>query len=173
MSKIIFKPLTPQDAAAYQALRLTALTDDPQSFLAVLGQEQQLGLDFYERELAAVAAHPCFGYHGVWENEVLLGYALIETSFLPKQRHIAFLYNLYVVRSARRRGLAKQLCEYIFARLRQETAVELIFLAYNSSNLGARDFYYSLGFKRCGIKPQAIKWQDTYDDEVELVLRLR
>jgi ribosomal protein S18 acetylase RimI-like enzyme len=172
MLDLTFRLLTPIDAEAYRALRLAALTHDPDSFLATLEFEQRHQLEFFERELAAASSHPCFGYHGVWEGGVLLGYAQIETSYLPKQRHISFLYNVYIAHTARRRGLAKQLCEHIFERLRKETAIEVIYLAYNSSNAGARDFYHALGFKRCGIKPDAIKWQDHYDDEVEMVMRL-
>lgn len=172
MPELLFRTLTPQDATAYRELRLAALAHDPESFLATLEFEQQHKLDFFERELAAAASRPCFGYHGVFEQDRLLGYAQIETSYLPKQRHVAFLYNIYIAHTARRRGLARMLCEHIFARLKQETDIELIYLAYNSSNAGARDFYKSLGFKRCGIKPDAIKWHDHYDDEVEMVLRL-
>jgi ribosomal protein S18 acetylase RimI-like enzyme len=172
MTELSFRILTPDDAEKYRELRLAALTHDPQSFLATLEFEQQHSTEFFQRELAGAASHPCFGYHGVWHGDELLGYAQIETSYLPKQRHIAFLYNVYIAHTARRQGLAKKLTAEIFSRLQQETAVELVYVAYNSSNTGARDFYHSLGFKRCGIKPQAIKWQGVYDDEVEMVLKL-
>lgn len=172
MPNLTFRALTPTDAEVYRELRLAALTHDPDSFLATLEFEQKHTLDFFERELAAAASHPCFGYHGVFEADQLVGYAQIETSYLPKQRHIAFFYNLYIAHIARRRGLGKQLCGHVLHLLKKETAVELVFLAYNSSNTAARDFYKSLGFKRCGIKPRAIKWQNHYDDEVEMVLEL-
>lgn len=173
MPELHFRPLTPNDATAYRALRLAALTHNPECFLGTLEFESRYNLEFFERELAGAAAANCFGYHGVWENDQLLGYVQLETSYLPKQRHIAFLYNLYISHLARRRGLARQLCDYVFKKLRTETPVELVYLAYNSSNTSARDFYRSLGFQRCGIKPKAIKWQDHYDDEVEMVLQLK
>jgi hypothetical protein len=61
----------------------------------------------------------------------------------------------------------------VFELLKTQTQIELIFLSYNGQNQVGRDFYHSLGFKRCGVKVNAIKWQDQYDDEVEVVLNLR
>jgi ribosomal protein S18 acetylase RimI-like enzyme len=61
----------------------------------------------------------------------------------------------------------------VFNLLKSQTKTELIFLSYNAQNLAGKNFYHSLGFKRCGVKVNAIKWQNQYDDEVEVVLNLK
>lgn len=165
--------LTAGDGAAYQALRLEALATNPGSFLATLASEQNHNLEYFERELEAAHHSPMYGYYGIFDQNALIGYVYIDTSYLPKQRHIAFLYNLNIATSHRRQGLAQQLCQEIFSLLKKQTEIELVFAACNASNKTARSFYHQLGFRRCGIKPKAIKWQGEYDDEVELVLELK
>jgi ribosomal protein S18 acetylase RimI-like enzyme len=168
----LIRRLTANDAAAYQTLRLEALTTNPDSFLATLAGEQEHSVTYFERELEAAHHSPMYGYYGVFVADVLAGYAYIDTSYLPKQRHLAFLYNLHIATAYRRQGLALRLCQEIFSLLKQQTQIELIFAACNGSNKSARSFYHQLGFRRCGIKPNAIKWQGKYDDEVELVFEL-
>ncbi|HCC84846.1 MAG TPA: hypothetical protein DEP87_04145 [Candidatus Pacebacteria bacterium] len=177
MSAPNFRLLTAADAADYQKLRLEALARNPESFLGTLETEKTRSLEYFEREIEFASHLPVYGYHGVWQDQTdhqaqLLGYVQIDTSYLPKQRHVAFLYNLYVSHLARRQGLGRLLCQHVFTELKNQTQVELIYLGCNSGNLQARNFYHSLGFKRCGIKPRAIKWQGVYDDEVEMVLEL-
>lgn len=168
-----FKILTSQDAFEYRRLRLEALAQNPDNFLCTLESEQNRQLENFERDLEGANFQPIYGYHGIFQDDKLMGYVQIDTSFLPKQRHLAFLYSLYISIDARRQGLAKKLCQHIFSLLKTQTQVELVYLSYNGRNAIGKAFYQSLGFKRFGVKVDAIKWQNQYDDEVEAVLDLR
>lgn len=173
MPNLIFRILTVADAPAYQRLRLESLIQNPENFLQTYETEKNRQLENFERDLEGARFAPIYGYHGVFQDNKLMGYLQIDTSFLPKQRHLAFLYNLYITSSARRQGLAKKLCLNVLNLLKNQTQIELIYLSYNGKNETGKAFYKNLGFKRFGVKVDAIKWQSQYDDEVEAVLNLK
>jgi RimJ/RimL family protein N-acetyltransferase len=164
--------LTGADAPAYQALRIAALQQNPESFLATHEVESHRPPEFFTRELDYANHLPMYGYYGIFLDQTLVGYIQVDGVNLPKQRHIAFLYNLYISHDHRRKGLAATLCKHVLRELENQTNVELVFGACAAKNKSALAFYHQFGFRRCGIKPRAIKWQDEYDDEVDLVLEL-
>jgi RimJ/RimL family protein N-acetyltransferase len=164
--------LTAHDGPEYQKLRLEALQTNAQVFLNTFETESSWHESAYAHELEYSYAPPYFGYYGIFEEDNLLGFCQITKSYLDKQRHIAFLYNLYVGANHRQRGLASNLMEHIFDQLSDHEHLESVFLSCIASNKVARKFYEKNGFKRCGIKPKSVKWQDRYDDEIEMVLRL-
>jgi|GEM_PF-465644 len=172
MSNLTFRTLTAADAPEYQRLRLESLVQNPENFLSTFESEKNRRLENFEQDLEGAKFGPVYGYHGIFQDNQLLGYLQIDTSFLPKQRHLAFLYSLYISATARRQGLAKKLCHYVLGLLKSQTQVELIYLSYNGRNEAGKAFYKALGFKRYGVKVNAIKWQNQYDDEVEAVFDL-
>jgi ribosomal protein S18 acetylase RimI-like enzyme len=162
------RPLTTQDTAAYQTLRLKALQTNPESYLATFETEQTKAADSFAWEIRSATSPPISGYYGLFLNENLIGYVQLDQINLPKQRHTAHLYNLYVDPAHRGQGYATKLLDHL-TKLAKEHHIERLFITCNRQNTPAQHFYQKLGFKQFGLKEKSVKWQGEYDDEVELV----
>jgi ribosomal protein S18 acetylase RimI-like enzyme len=164
--------LSADDAVAYKELRLKALTTNPESFLATFEAENLKSLASFSAELRYSLSEPIFGYYGIFEDNHLVGYAFLEKSYLEKQQHVAFFYNLYIHPDYRGKKLASKLFEFLLTQLKEKTKIERLFLSCNQKNQPAQELYKKLGFKPYAIKEKSIKWQGQYDDEIEMVMEL-
>jgi ribosomal protein S18 acetylase RimI-like enzyme len=165
------RPLTINDVLAYRDLRLKALQTNPASYLATLKTEQTKPLESFAWEIRSAVSPPVSGYYGLYLDQILIGYAQLDQVSLPKQRHIAYLYNLYVDPAHRGQGLATKLVNHL-TKLAKEQQIERLFISCNRQNTPAQKFYQHLGFKQFGLKEKSVKWQGEYDDEVEMVKEL-
>lgn len=166
-----FRLLTSNDAGAFQALRLQALQTNPAAFLSDFESEAQRPTQRFAQELVFAALQPPFGYYGCFVHgeagEVLAGYVQVTSTGLSKQKHLAYLYNLYFDPTYRGQGWAASLIHHILEILKQHQ-IERLYASYVASNQPAQQFYEKLGFREYGRRPGSIKWQDGYDDEVEV-----
>lgn len=161
--------LTSADAPAYRALRLKALQTNPESYLATHENESQKSADSFAWEMRQWTQPPVSGYYGLFLEGQLIGYAQLDQMFLPKQRHIAFLYNLYVDPDHRGQGHATRLVEHLSTLAREKAQIERLYITCNRRNTAAQALYHKLGFRQHGIREKSVKWQGEYDDEVEMV----
>jgi ribosomal protein S18 acetylase RimI-like enzyme len=165
------RQITHDDAPAYRQLRLQALQKNPQAFLATFKTEELRPDDHFVYELSAAIQPPIWGYYGLFVENKLIGFCQIGKSYLDKKQHLAYLYNLYVDPDYRGQGHAKKLTNYVLNKLK-ELKIERVFITYLAKNKCVRGFYDHLGFEECGIKPEAVKDGDEYDDEIEMTLKL-
>lgn len=112
------------------------------------------------RELASAK------YFGAWLGQKLVGVLQLQRSSSPKTKHKALLRELYIDKNHRRHGVARELivqgCE-----LMKRSGVEQIRLAVRSDNRAAKKLYRSLGFRKYGQAPQALKiGQQYYADDL-------
>lgn len=170
---IIVRPLSGQDAQSYCTLRLEAVTSFPDSFLSTAAVESKRSILSFQYELSSAAIPPAFGYYGIFLENHLVGYLQLGCSLLPKQHHLAFVYNLYITRNHHREGLAETLINHCLSVLREKTKVERLFVTCNANNHHGVAFYTKLGFIPWGKRPKSVLWQGEYDDEIEWVLELR
>jgi ribosomal protein S18 acetylase RimI-like enzyme len=161
--------LTEKDADAYQKLRLESLKLSPTAFLTTYDVESHLDKELFANHLQNAYHPPYFGFVGIFVHEKLVGYGQVYENTLVKQRHTTAIYNVYISPAYRQQGLATYLFEHIFDLLKNNGGIERLFLTCTASNTVACDFYEQLGFEQYGIKHQAIKWNDVYDDEIEWV----
>lgn len=167
------------DGLAYQELRLLSLQSNPEAFLTKYQVESGRNETRFQHELESFFSPPVFGYYGYWltssrHQDELIGYTLLAGSSMPKQKHVAWLYNLYIHPRFRRSGVAHQLMEFITytAKHKAEPGIESLYLTCLARNTAAYRFYKGLGFKRCGVRRRSVKWKDQYEDEVELTKQL-
>jgi ribosomal protein S18 acetylase RimI-like enzyme len=160
--------LTSVDSAAFQAMRLEAVAHDPYAFLSTPEVEQAKTIQHYANEIVAARLLPPFGYYGVFDEDRLLGYVQLGTTGLPKKKHIAYIYNLYIDPAARGQRLAEHLCT-IVAQIAKAADIERLYANCLRNNQIALKFYHKLGFQICGERVQSVKDADQYDDEIELV----
>ena len=76
---------------------------------------------------------------------------------MPKQPHIAFLYNLYVDPTARQQGTALHLWHHIISQLKQHAPeIERVFLFCVAANKPAISFYKKCGFSDVEFAPRVL-----------------
>lgn len=161
--------LTREDGSSYQQLRLESLQHNPEAFLSTYESESVLHENAFADHLEWAYHPPSFGYFGLFSGDTLAAYVQISQNYLEKQRHIIQVNNLYVGVKFRRQGCASMLMQYIFQHFSQLGHIERAYLSYTGRNTAAYTFYKKLGFRRFAVRANAIKWQDVYDDEIEMV----
>jgi ribosomal protein S18 acetylase RimI-like enzyme len=167
---VIVRLLTPQDAAAYQQVRLRALRESPTAFSASYEDEVGRTHDEIAPRLAAAADGSMCTY-GVFEGE-LAGFVAFIRPQREKVRHSAELAGMYVLPEFRRRGLGHVLMDAVIAHARALGGVRQIRLGVNAANDSAVALYRSAGFTRCGVEPEALCIDGVYYDEDRYILRL-
>jgi ribosomal protein S18 acetylase RimI-like enzyme len=169
---LIVRQLTPQDAAAYQQVRLQALRDSPTAFSASYEDEAGRTLDEVAPRLVA-AADGSLCVLGVFEDAALAGFVAFIRPRRKKLMHSAELAGMYVLPEFRRRGLGRVLMHAVIAHARALNGVRQLRLGVNAANDSAVHLYRAAGFTRCGVGPDALCIDGVYYDEDRYVLRLR
>jgi ribosomal protein S18 acetylase RimI-like enzyme len=161
-------PITESDVEAYRAIRLRALTEEPESF----GASPE---DFVRTPLAEVAARLRLSDDafvlGAWALELVGTVGLIRQSGL-KRRHQGMIWAMYVAPESRGRGLGRALMTEALARAAVLPGIEQIHLGVVTTNRAARALYLSLGFTIYGTERHALKLGDRYVDEELMALML-
>ncbi|MFH1958876.1 MAG: GNAT family N-acetyltransferase [Patescibacteria group bacterium] len=171
-TQVLIKRLDENDALAYKKIRLLALQTNPEAFLSTLDAEYHKSQASFIYELSVAYQNPVWGYYGLFINNKIIGFCQVSKSYLAKQKHIAFLYNLYLNPDYRSKGYAKKLVNFILEKIKTQN-IERIFISYLAKNKSVRGFYDHLDFKQCGVKEKAAKNNNEYDDEVEMVLEIK
>ena len=79
---------------------------------------------------------------------------------------------MYVTESARGKGVAKAMLNYLLARARTYPGLEQVSLSVAVTQLAAHRVYDTLGFRVYGYEQNSLKVGDTYVDEEDRVLWL-
>jgi len=166
----VIRALGPTDAATYRGLRIRALREHPDAFgrtpeevptVDVVAEQFREDIDSEEDVML-----------GAFEGDALIGTAGCHRERAIKQRHVAFIWGVYVIPEHRRTGLARQLVTEAIARARAWKDLECLWLDVTTVNTGARALYASLGFRAIAVKPRALKVDGRYYDEELMVLDL-
>lgn len=110
---------------------------------------------------------------GAWESGTLCGIVGFHRYPGRKTRHRAMISSMYVVPSARRRGLGSTLLRSVFERAQALDELEELILAVTVGNGAARALYLGLGFELSHIEKRYIKIDERYYDIEWLTLSLR
>jgi ribosomal protein S18 acetylase RimI-like enzyme len=156
--------LGPNDAAAFQALRLEGLATDRCAFAASSEEEARHSLI----EVAArLERQPVFGAVAEGVLLAVAGFSLPEAA---KKRHKGLLWGVYVREAARGRGLGRAVVARVIEHARAH--VVQLHAAVVTSNEAARRLYRSLGFEPYGLEPRGLACAGRYFDQELLVLLL-
>jgi ribosomal protein S18 acetylase RimI-like enzyme len=167
---VVIRDLRPEDAVSYREFRVRAIREHPDVFGRTPDEVPSVDtLAEYFRVDVGSAQDLTLG---AFEGEVLVGMAGCHRERLAKQRHIAFIWGVYVVPERRRGGLARQLVVAAMERARTWNGVESLWLDVTTVNPAARALYASLGFRGVAIKPRALKVDVRYYDEELMVFDL-
>jgi len=157
--------LTSADATAYREIRLTGLSDSPESFGSTFIRESTQPLAWFCDRLANSAVF------GAFQPTTLLGVAGLAIREGEKERHKGLLWGMYVRPDARKAGVGKRLVEAVIDHARAH--VEVIQLSVISENEPARRLYAGLGFVEYGLEKDSLKQNGRYYDEILMALDLR
>ena len=161
--------LGPQDAEAFQALRLQALAEDPVAFASSYEEERDTPMAIVAERLMAL---PDRAIVGAFDGRQLVGLAAWHREEMRKLQHKGFVWGVFVAESHRGRGLARRLLEAVIALARRADGIRQLNLTAYAANTRAVALYESLGFVVYGREPAAICVDGTLHDDVHMSLRL-
>jgi ribosomal protein S18 acetylase RimI-like enzyme len=152
--------LTPDDAAALQALRREALLLHPTAFSADPDIEGKLTLDQWRERLGTRV------WFGGKLDAILCGMAAFSTEASKKTQHTGHLGSMYVRKEARGTGMADQLIEALIDHATKH--VEQVALTVEAGNVRAIKLYERHGFRTIGRMPRSILVDGVYYDELQM-----
>jgi GNAT superfamily N-acetyltransferase len=154
---------------AVVALRSQALESHPLAFGAAREEDRLISGKDGEPIFGAAGQSVIFG---AYEGQALIGMAGLARATGAKRRHKAIAWGMYVVPSARRRGVGRMLLEAVVAEARTWPDVRQLHLSVTEVAGEARRLYLSAGFVEWGREPRSLKWEGRYADELHLALLL-
>jgi RimJ/RimL family protein N-acetyltransferase len=166
--QVTVKPLTIQDAEAFKALRLKAISDSPAAIWPTYEEEARTTPEAIGERIRQSGTQIVFG---AFDSSRLIGIAGLRRQPLLQVAHKAVLWGVLVDPEWRGSGVARMLLESIVAHARA-TAVLQIHLAVHTENPRAQRLYRSLGFEPYGLERRAVRVADRFYDEEHMVLRL-
>lgn len=161
--------LTTEDAAAWRALRLRAVTEEPLSFLVTVEEEARVPLEEVRARFRERWSGPDEAVFGVFVDSVLVGNAGIYRDHWQKARHKAWLWGMYVAPEARGQGWGRRLVEAILAHAERMPGIRQVLLIVVADNAGARELYRRCGFVTYAREPHSMMIGDRLYDEEAMV----
>lgn len=161
--------LTPDDAAALQALRLTALQECPSAFGSSYEEEVSMPLSVVASGLAPDSGRPKFG---AFVGSVLVGSVVVGRSTARKQLHKGYIWGVYVHANHRGQGIARALMTEAVAYLTALGGLRQIMLGVTAGNAHATALYAAFGFVAYGCEPESLCVDGVFYDEVLMALSL-
>ncbi|MDO8297732.1 MAG: GNAT family N-acetyltransferase [Caulobacter sp.] len=149
MTEVAIRRLTANDVHAFRALRIEAMTAEPETFGTDLAEERAKSV---ETSAATLAATALFGSFVDGELVGMAGFSRLKPL---RERHKGLVWSMYVRASSRGYGLGGTLLRAVIAHARSE--VETLQLVVVSTNTAAVALYERHGFRRWGLEPFALK----------------
>jgi ribosomal protein S18 acetylase RimI-like enzyme len=158
--------LGPDDAAAFQTLRLQALRECPSAFCSSYEEE-------CDRPVATVAERlesaPDRAVFGAFEDSRLAGIAGLARESGRKVAHKAVLWGVYVAPEFRSRSLGRQLVTAALEHAGALPGLRQVNLGVNATNAAAIALYRSLGFAPYGYERGFMCIDGELHDEILMV----
>ncbi len=165
--------LVPDDALAYRALRLRALTEHPEAFTSSAEEEAEKPLAWSAQRLAVDAARPHDCFFGAFQGGQLVGMVGLQGRYRPKERHNATVVGLFVAPEGAGQGLGWALMQALLARARALPGLAQLDLTVTAGQPRAQGLYARCGFAVWGVLPRAIRVAGHDHAKVHMVMALR
>jgi ribosomal protein S18 acetylase RimI-like enzyme len=157
--------LNSNDAAAYQSVRLVGLREAPFAFSASYEEEKDSPIAILEGRLSFKADRGSFG---AFEDDVLVGVVTLGREDRLKLAHKAFIWGMYVLPEARRKGTGRALLTAALGLARSLPETRQVNLSVTAGNVAAARLYESLGFRAFGQEPNALLVDGGLHDEIHM-----
>lgn len=161
--------LMPDDAEAYQSLRLAGLAECPSAFASSHAEESGLPLETVADRLSPKANGVVFG---AFVQTGLVGAVGVYRESPMKLAHKAHLWGVYVMPASRRCGVGQKLLAEALAFAAVQLQVRQINLGVNAGNTAAIRLYERLGFRQFGFERAYMLIDGVAHDEIYMVCQL-
>jgi ribosomal protein S18 acetylase RimI-like enzyme len=159
---LTIRQLTPADAAAYRALRLSALRAFPFAFRTDYEEASQQPLSWAEKRLATPGDTMFGAFDGAQFDAPLVGAVCLRTQEGRKNRHAAELKALAVDPERQRQGIGRALIAHLLAHARGQGFIRQVTLTVTDGNANAQQLYDAFGFRQFGLEPDAFLHDGRY-----------
>ncbi|PJJ19439.1 Protein N-acetyltransferase, RimJ/RimL family [Janthinobacterium sp. OK676] len=143
MPAITVRPLAPDDASAYRALRLAGIAELPAAFCTTHAAESGLPLARLAERLRATSHQIIFG---AFDQEQLIAIAGLRREPIAVVHDKASLWGVYVAPQARGLGAGRQLVQAAIAHACSVPELGRVRLAVAQDNHAALNLYLGCGF---------------------------
>jgi RimJ/RimL family protein N-acetyltransferase len=168
---VVLRTLQQADTPAFRTLRLRALEESPSAFGADLQDERAMALGAMAARIAP-GDNDGSGVLGAFDGDDLVAVAGLHRQHGAKNRHIAFIWSVYVAPGYRGTGLGRRLLQRTIDLAREIDGLRRVNLTVNASNAAAFDLYRSLGFVEYGRMPESLFVGGIFHDEILMTLEL-
>ncbi len=154
------------DAAAFTALRLTALRECPTAFSSSYEEECDIPLEQAAERLAPDEDRAVFG---AFDGDLLVGTLGLYRENRRKLAHKAVIWGVYLAPAYRGRGVARRLLERALAHAAAMPNLLKLTLGVNTANAAAVALYESAGFEPFGLERGFMLVDGVLHDELHMV----
>jgi ribosomal protein S18 acetylase RimI-like enzyme len=159
---MMVRRLLPDDAAAFQAVRLSGLLECPSAFSSSHAEEVGTPLETIARSLAP---RPNGAVFGCFIGNELAGVAGVEREAQIKLSHKAVIWGMYVLPAHRRHGIARKLILAALEYASVDLGMLSVNLGVNTSNHAALSLYEAVGFEKYGTERGFLRIDGVLHDE--------
>jgi RimJ/RimL family protein N-acetyltransferase len=165
------RPLGPEDAEAFVALRRRALIEEPLAFASSPEEDFALDLGGVRARFGAPLDATGAVTLGAFTPELTGSVGLYRQSG-RKSQHKLQVWGMYVAPEQRGRGLARALLLEILRLARTVPGAEQVQLCVTLPSEAARRLYEKTGFTVFGEERRALRVGEVYVDELHMVIQL-
>jgi RimJ/RimL family protein N-acetyltransferase len=162
------RPLAPQDAFAFQSIRLQGLIEVPTAFASSHEDEVSIPIEEVARRLEPKADGAIFG---TFCDGPLVGVLGVQREGMRKLNHKAFIWGMYVVPAARVQGCGALLLQRALEYAWQTLGVRQVNLGVHALNAPALNLYRRFGFEIFGTELGSLRVGGLPQDEYHMVCR--
>ena len=167
---MLLRALTPEDAAAFQALRLRGLQECPEAFAS--SHEEEVGTPAAEIE-RRLRPKPDSAIVGAFREGELVALTGVQREGMAKLAHKAFVWGVYVAPEARGNGVGSKVVSHALNYAAETLGVRQVNLGVNTKNAAAVALYSKLGFVQYGLERGFLLVAGELHDEYQMVCLLR
>jgi ribosomal protein S18 acetylase RimI-like enzyme len=155
--------LLPNDASAFQAIRLRGLAECPTAFTSSHEEEVSTSTSVVADRLAP---KPDGAVLGSFIDGELAGVLGIQREARRKLTHKAFMWGMYVAPEHRLKGVGRSLVTTALQHAKRELGVRVVNLGVNTLNVPAISLYESMGFLTYGTERGFLQIDGVLYDEL-------